>query len=121
MKKIKSLEEALQVTGRPAVPEFADVPADMREYFQNQYKAIVIAEAINDGWKADWTDGDQKKWIPYFYISGASASGFVFVDSLYYSSNANAGYASRLCFESANAAKWAGENFTEIFANIILK
>ena len=121
MREIKSFEEALKATGRAAVPSFSDAPEDLREYFQNQYKAIVIAEAINDGWKADWTDGDKKKWIPWFRVDGAAPSGFVFCGSIYCYSIAYAGCASRLCFESESAADFAGKNFTEIFANIILK
>ena len=68
MKKIKSFEEGLQVTGRPIV-DFANVPEDHRSYFENQYKAVVITEAINNGWVADWNDPNQKKWIPVFYMS----------------------------------------------------
>lgn len=121
MKEIKSLEEALEVTGRPSVPEFTEAPEDMREYFQNQYKAIVIAEAINDGWKADWTNNKQPKWFPIFVANGGSPSGFAFGCSRYDYSYASAGDASRLCFETEASADYAGKHFTEIFANIISK
>ena len=59
--RIKSFEDALKETGRPAVPEFSDAPEDLRDYFKAQYKAVVITEALNEGWKADWNDSSQEK------------------------------------------------------------
>lgn len=117
MKKIESFEEGLQVTGRPNV-DFSNVPEEYRSYFENQYKAIVITEAINAGWVADWNNPDQKKWIPVFYMS---PSGFVFGYSIYGFSAALAGDASRLCFETEAAADYAGKTFTDIFKGIILE
>ncbi|MDR0874211.1 MAG: hypothetical protein LBN27_12225 [Prevotellaceae bacterium] len=120
MKEIESVEEALAATGNPAVLSFSDVPEDKRSFFQNIYKATAITEAINDGWKADWTDPDQKKWIPVFRVDKTAPSGFVFVFADCVCSFAFAGYAARLCFESKNAAIFGGENFTEIFVGIIM-
>jgi hypothetical protein len=116
MKKIKSFEEGLQVTGRSNV-DFSNLPEDLKKYFENQYKAVVITEAINDGWVADYNNPDQKKWFPVFYMS---PSGFVFSISSYYDSYAFAGDSSRLCFETKAAADYAGETFPEIYKEIIL-
>lgn len=74
--RVKTFEDAMAETGRPAVPEFSDVPEDLRDYFKAQYKMVVIAEALNEGWKADWTDGSQKKWFSWFFVS---SSGFAFL------------------------------------------
>ena len=76
--EIKSFEDAQKITGRPDVPALADVPEDMREYFQNQYRASVITEAINGDWKADWSDGSQQKWIPWFWVDKSAPSGVAF-------------------------------------------
>ena len=94
--RIKTFEDAMAETGRPAVPEFSDVTEDMRDYFKAQYKMVVIAEALNEGWKADWADGNQKKWFPWFYVS---SSGFAFNDTNYNYSNPNAGDSSRNCLK----------------------
>ena len=116
MKKIKTIEEAFQVTGRPKV-DFSNLPEDLRVYFENQYNAVVVTEAINNGWVADYSNSNQKKWFPIFYMS---PSGFVFDYSFYDCSLANAGDASRLCFETEAAADYAGKTFTEIYEKIIL-
>ena len=116
--RIKTFEDALKETGRPAVPEFSELPEDLRAYFKAQYKIVVIAEALNEGWKADWEDGGQQKFIPWFYVS---SSGFAFDDTYYYCSYPNAGHASRLCFRTRALAKYAGEQFLNIWKDLILK
>lgn len=115
---IKSFEDAMAATGRPNVPEFADAPGDMREYLQAQYKAIVITEAINGDWKADYNDGNQKKWIPWFYNT---SSGFVCDSADWANTSAGAGHASRLCFETQAQAQYAGETFLDIFVQVLTK
>ncbi len=117
MKKIESFEEALKKTGRPNV-DFSNLPNDLRTYFENQYKAVVITEAINDGWIADYSNQSQRKWFPVFYMS---PSGFVFGYANYLCSDALAGGTSLLCFETETAAEYAGKTFTEIYQGIILR
>lgn len=116
--RIKTFEDAQRETGRPDVPEFDNMPEDLRDYFKAQYKMTVIAEALNDGWKADWSDENQRKWFPWFTMS---SGGFVFHVTTYVCSNADAGYASRLCFPSEEMAEYAGRQFTDIYSRIILK
>jgi hypothetical protein len=119
--EIKSFEDAQKATGRPDVPAFADAPEDMREWLQNLYRAAVITEAINGDWKADWTDTDQWKYVPWFEVDSSSPSGFAFGVTYYWYSRARAGGASRLCFETSAKAAHAGRTFTEIFAAIITR
>jgi len=116
--RINSIEDALNETGRPIVPEFADVPIDLREYFQNQYKAIVLAEALNEGEKLDWTDGNQEKWLPWYRLSSGV---FVFYVTRYYDSDARAGGGSRLCLVNDKVATHAGKKFPEVYTGILLK
>lgn len=117
IESIKTFEDAMIATGRPDVPKFLELPEDMREYFKAQYKIVVITEALNDGWKADWSDGNQKKFVPWFYMS---PSGFVF-DATYSDYSApNAGFASSLCFKSEELATYAGEQFLELYKNFIM-
>ena len=117
MKKIKSFEEAVKKTGLPNV-DFSNLPEDLRLYFENQHKAVVITEAINEGWVADYSNSSQKKWFPVFYMS---PSGFVFRYANFGCSNAGAGGTSRLCFETKAAAEYAGKTFTEIYQEIVLR
>lgn len=115
---IKTYEDALKATGRPVVPDLSNFPEDLRTYFENQYKAVVITEALNEGWKADWSDRSQEKYIPWFFVS---PSGFSFYDTLCRYSYPYAGIASRLCFKTRALAAYAGEQFLEVYKNITLK
>jgi hypothetical protein len=116
--RIKTFEDAMKETGRPEVPEFLDVPEDMRNYFKAQFKIIVIAEALNEGWKADWEDDSEPKYYPYFYMSSGA---FVFRNTYYCYSYAYAGDGSRLCFKTRELARYAGEQFLDIWTAIIQK
>jgi hypothetical protein len=116
--RIKTFEDAQRETGRPDVPEFENLPEDLRDYFKAQYKMIVIAEALNEGWKADWSNSNQKKWFPWLYMS---SSGFAFGGTVYSYSNTVAGNGSRLCLKSGELATYAGKQFIEILDVILLK
>ena len=117
--RIKTLEDAFDETGRPATPEFLDVPEDLREYFKAQYNAIVVAEALNEGTKMDYRDSNQKKWIPWFNVLSPAGVSFSATDYVY--SYADAGRAARLCLKSEALAKYAGKQFPEIHEGIITK
>ena len=75
---VKSFEDARKMTGRPDVPDFSNLPTDMRKHFEAQYKMIVIAEALNEGWIPDWDNYDEYKYYPWFEMSPSS---FAFVGS----------------------------------------
>ena len=120
MKKPTSFEQALKMTGRPVV-DFTNVPEDLKSYFEKQYKAVVITEAIREGKKSNMLDTTERKWFPIFSVEPASPSGFVFRCSGCNDTIARAGYTSRLCFGSEAEADYAGETFTEIYSGIIIE
>jgi len=115
--RIKTFEDALAETGRPNVPNFSNVPEDMKAYFVAQYKMSVIAEALNEGWTPDWDNGDEEKWRPWFVMEEA---GFRFDDSYYYYSAADAGGGSRLCFRTEELSTYCAEQFLPIWRDIQL-
>lgn len=82
----------------------------------NYRKIKTITKALNEGWKADWEDGNQRKWVPWFYIS---PSVFIFLDAGCGCSFAGAAGASRLYF-SEELAAYAGKQFTELYRNFIM-
>lgn len=49
MDRIKTFEDAMEETGRKGVPDFSDLPKDMRRHFIALYKMEVITEALNEG------------------------------------------------------------------------
>ncbi|MDR1938262.1 MAG: hypothetical protein LBQ73_07175 [Tannerellaceae bacterium] len=116
--RVKTLEDAFEETGRPATPEFNDVPEDMRDWFKALYNGAVYIEALNEGWKADYTNGNERKWFPWFNVS---LSGFAFRDALFGYSAPTAGYAARLCLKSCDLAEYAGNNITDVYEKIIKK
>lgn len=77
MDRIKTFEDAMEETGRKGVPDFSDLPKDMRRHFIALYKMEVITEALNEGWKADWDNSDENKYYPYFIMSPSSFAFFV--------------------------------------------
>jgi hypothetical protein len=119
---IKSFEDAVKATGRPDTPDFSNVPEDLREYFEAQYQIVVIAEALNEGWKPDWNNSDEPKYYPWFLKKEKSvSSGFVFGNAYYGFSAASAGDGLRLCFKTRALVEYAGKQFIEIWNKILLK
>lgn len=82
-------------------------------------KIKTITQALNEGWVPDWSNENQNKWTPYFYPN--SSSGFVFHHTYYDYSSADAGNGLRLCVRTRALAKYAGEQFIDIWNKILLK
>ncbi|MDH6354685.1 hypothetical protein M2132_001014 [Dysgonomonas sp. PH5-45] len=116
--RIKTFEDALAETGRPNVPDFSNVPENMKDYFVAQYKMSVIAEALNEGWTPDWDNANEKKWWPWFIMEKAV---FRFFNSRYCCSYADAGSGSRLCFRTEELSTYCAEQFLPIWRDIQLR
>ena len=118
MDRVKTFGDALEETGRPDVPDFSDLPEDLRLYFKNQYKMIVTAEALNEGWEPDWDNNNEPKFRSWFFMS---PSGFSFGGSSCDFSVASAGCGSRLCFKNRELSDYAAKQFLDIWKKIQLK
>lgn len=116
--RIKTFEDACQETGRPKVPNFSNVPEDLKECFERMYEMIVIAEALNEEWTPNWDDINERKWRPYFKMSPSS---FAFYCSVYDISTATAGCSSRLCFKTEALSNYVAKQFLDIWKRIQLK
>lgn len=115
--KIKTYEDALKETGRPDVPDMSAFPEDMRKHFTALYKMVVIVEALNEGWKPDWNNTNEKKCFPYFWMSPSS---FAFDGSDCGYELARAGSGSRLKLKSYELADYCGKQFEDIWKDIQL-
>ena len=115
--RIKTYEDACNELGIAAQLEVTLQELGFTPDEINLRKIKTITEALNEGWKPDWTNADQYKYYPWFKMSSGA---FVFHDTSYAYSNANAGSASRLCFKSPELAKYAGEQFTKLYSDYIL-
>jgi len=77
------------------------------------YRIIkLLAKSLNEGWTPDWDDSSQYKYYPWFYMQGGS-SGFRCGGCGDW--RAGSGVGSRLCFKSAELAKYAGTQFTDVY------
>lgn len=117
IERIKTFEDAMEATGRKEVPDFSSFPEDMRKHFEALFKMVVIAEALNEGWKPDWDNYNEYKYYTWFDMS---PSYFAFVGSGYGSGDACAGSGSRLKLKSRELAKYCGEQFKDIWKDIQL-
>lgn len=112
---IKTFDDARKLTGRPDVPDFSNLPTDMRKHFEAQYKMIVIAEALNEARIPDWDNYNEYKYYPWFEMSPSS---FAFGDSSYDVARAYAGSGSRLKFRTHELAEYAAKQFIDIWKDI---
>ena len=119
--EIKTYEDAVKATScgtldkavKMALNGLAMIFKNHSGLFDNIYayfQLVIIAKALNNGWRADWENGNQRKWYPWFEVS---PSGFSFDDTACYSAP-NAGVASRLCVKSEELAIYFGKQFIDI-------
>ena len=142
-KRIKTFEDACEELGNehPLVREWSlgdNFSKDLEAYL----KLRIICAALNEGWKPQFTD-DEYRYFPWFYIytkqeleemdeeernrvvgrafNNASAiGGLVYASAIYASSDSSTYYGSRLAFKSKELAIYCGQQFFDIWADLIL-
>ena len=84
-------------------------------------KLFTIAQAWNkeDGFVPDFSDWEQDKWFPWF-VYDKDAAGFVYADTHYTPTYANANIGSRLCFKSSARAAQFGKQFADLYNSAFL-
>lgn len=117
--RVKSFEDACQVLGISTnVPEVKGLPRKHQKAIIANYKLIVIAEALNEGWKPNWQDSDEYKYYPWFDMSNPAGVGY---SSTYNTaSNTFANFGSRLCLKNRELAIYFGQTFTDLFNDSLL-
>ena len=117
--RVKSFEDACQVLGISTnVPEVKGLPRKHQKAIIANYKLIVIAEALNEGWKPNWQDSDEYKYYPWFDMSNPAGVGDSYTNSTASNSYANVG--SRLCLKNRELAIYFGQTFTDLFNDSLL-
>lgn len=79
-------------------------------------KLILIARALNEGWKPDWTNGNEYKYYPYFDMSSGSALAYGGYVGWYSGSCVG----SRLCYKTRELAEYAGKQFLSIYTDLFI-
>lgn len=117
--RVKSFEDACQVLGISTnVPEVKGLPRKHQKAIIANYKLIVIAEALNEGWKPNWQDSDEYKYYPWFDMSNPAGVGFSDANNTASITNAHVG--SRLCLKNRELAIYFGQTFTDLFNDSLL-
>lgn len=117
--RVKSFEDACQVLGISTnVPEVKGLPRKHQKAIIANYKLIVIAEALNEGWKPNWQDFDEYKYYPWFDMSNPAGVGYSI--TYHTASAANAYFGSRLCLKNRELAIYFGQTFTDLFNDSLL-
>lgn len=121
---VKSYEDACRVLGVEPVDEQAMATAGFRADEIARRKLETITAALNDGWKPDWNDTGQAKYVPWFWIKprpGQTSAGLACAGTHYAPSYTYACLGSRLCFKNAAVARYAANQFTELYALILVE
>lgn len=117
--RVKSFEDACQVLGISTnVPEVKGLPRKHQKAIIANYKLIVIAEALNEGWKPNWQDSDEYKYYPWFDMSNPAGVGYSATSISASYTHANVG--SRLCLKNRELAIYFGQTFTDLFNDSLL-
>lgn len=117
--RVKSFEDACQVLGISTnVPEVKGLPRKHQKAIIANYKLIVIAEALNEGWKPNWQDSDEYKYYPWFDMSNPAGVGYS--NALNAASITYANFGSRLCLKNRELAIYFGQTFTDLFNDSLL-
>ena len=118
--KVKSFEDACKVLDiTPSVPVVTGIPEKYQKPLIANYQLMVIAEALNEGWTPDWSNGEWDKWHPWFDMDDSSSAGrFSLGGAAYLNSASDVG--SRLCFKSEELAEYAGTQFLELYRELFV-
>ena len=79
-------------------------------------KLIIIARALNEGWKPDWSNNNEYKYYPWFDLSSGSGLSLVGADT----QGSNSDVGSRLCYKSRDLAEYAAKQFQDIYSKYFL-
>lgn len=117
--KIKTFEDAckaLKIDPSKALLDVSGMPVHHQKAIIAHAKLVIIAEALNEGWKPDWKNSSEWKYYPWFRMS--SGSGLAFGD--YGNDCSHSRVGSRLCFRSSELAEYAGKRFKDLYEDYFL-
>jgi len=124
---LKTFEDAckvLSLDAKKVIPNFSCYPEKDQKAMVAHAKLIIIARAANkienDGkeWMPDWTNFNEYKYEPWFYL-GDGSSGFRYYDSGHWDTGALVG--SRLCFKSSDLAEYIANQFIDLYKTYLLE
>ena len=110
--RVQTYEDALEVLRRDHFDENNLYPREIA-----RRKLEIIIEALNEGWKPNLSNHQEYKWYCYF---SRPASGLWFSYSNYSRTSAYAAIGVRLCLKSKELADYIGEQFKDLYEEMLL-
>ncbi|SNA72056.1 hypothetical protein [Flavobacterium psychrophilum] len=80
-------------------------------------KVKMICKSFNEGWSPDWSNSNERKYVPWFVMGSPSGGGFSCNGFDHWAAVSDVG--SRLCFKSSDLAKHAGNLFLDIYKDFL--
>lgn len=123
--RVKTYEDACKVLGVEPINEQNAKAQGFRSDEIARRKLETIAAALNEGWKPDWNNTDQYKYYPYFYIQenakGKGSAGLSYAFANGAAATTYAAFGSRLCFYASRLARYASNQFTDLYEQILIE
>jgi hypothetical protein len=124
MNLVKTFEEACAAKGldpEKVLPVLPEYPSEHAKALIAAAKLFLIADVLNEGWKPDWNNYDDRKYYLWFDLEKdeqANPSGFRLISVTWYSASSDVG--SRLCFRSREVAEHASEHFLDLYKDLMI-
>ena len=121
---IKTFEDALKALNLVglAIPDFSMLPKKHEKAMLAHFKLVLIAEALNGGWQPNWNDSNEYKYAPWPWVNAddehTSGTGLSCDYCGLWVSLTCVG--SRLCYQSRDIAKYAFEQFKDLYEDYFL-
>lgn len=122
--RVKTYEDACKVLGVEPINEQNAKAQGFRSDEIARRKLETIAAALNEGWKPDWNNTDQYKYYPYFYIQENAKGAYAGLSCAFThhaATSTTAVIGSRLCFYASRLARYAGNQFTDLYEQILIE
>jgi hypothetical protein len=117
--RVKTFEDALNIVGASdAVKSLCEYDGDDLDMIASSAhaKLTIVAKALNEGWKPDWKNSNEWKYVPWFYMD-KPGSGFSYFDYGRWCATSFVG--SRLCFKTRELAEYAGKQFLDTYKELM--
>lgn len=115
--RVKTFEDACRIAGvsdnMAILLKYNGIDGDMIAS-QAHAKLTIVAKALNEGWKPDWSDKSQYKY--YSWMKFTPGVGFSYLVCVVGGTHSDVG--SRLCFKTSELAKYAAEQFQDIYNDL---
>lgn len=117
--RIKTFDNAYFALGveHPFIQEFINKSCYSSPDLEAYMKLRIICAALNEGWKADFSNFSQEKWFPWFHIN----DGELMFANAYNALSYSCSYVGvPLAYKTKELAEYAGKQFVDIYQTFLL-